>query len=268
MQSETVQPKPKHMFVRDKLRVYIYPTQKEMAEAAANTAAEYLKHLLSKQEQARIILASAASQILFLSYLTARRDVPWDRVTIFHMDEYLGLPEAHPASFRRFIKKHVQERIPQATYHYIQGDAPEPLREYRRYSDLLNEAPIDLCCLGIGENGHIAFNDPHVAKFNDPMTVKIVQLDARCRQQQVNEGAFPDISSVPQYAYTISIPGLMRARRLIGVVPERRKAEAVRNTLEGPIAPSCPASILRTHANADLFLDQEAASLLTEIPTT
>lgn len=246
----------------DALEVRIFPNQSEMAAAAAFVAADCLNAAIDHRDEARAIVASATSQVQFLAALTAVADVDWSRVTLFHMDEYLGVSADHPASFRRFLREHVTGRVQPRALHLIGGDAPEPLKEIARYQALLDAAPIDLCCLGIGENGHVAFNDPPVADFDDPHTLKLVQLDEGCRRQQVGEGCFPTIADVPQYAYTLTVPALCRAHRLVCVVPERRKAAAVRDALRGPIAASCPASILRRQAHATLFLDAESAELL------
>ena len=194
--------------------------------------------------------------------LTSLTGLDWSRVTLFHMDEYLGISDQHPASFRRFLREHVVRRVKPKTCHYLAGDAPEPIQECDRYAGLLRAQPIDLCCLGIGENGHVAFNDPPVADFNDPRAVKIVKLDEACRRQQVGEGAFPNFDAVPQYALTLTIPTLCAAKRLICVVPERRKAQAVKDALRGPMPTTCPASILRRQPHATLYLDAESASLL------
>jgi glucosamine-6-phosphate deaminase len=246
----------------DVLPVEIYATRDALAVAAAETAALCLRECLARQNEARVILASAASQVRFLEYLTALDGIDWTRVTLFHMDEYLGIASDHPASFRRFLRERVELRVRLKAFHYIAGEADQPLTECDRYAALLCVQPIDLCCLGIGENGHIAFNDPPVADFEDPRVIKLVKLDEPCRRQQVGEGAFPDLDAVPRYAYTLTVPALCAARRLIGVVPERRKAEAVRHALTGPITTACPASILRRQAHATLFLDADSASLL------
>jgi glucosamine-6-phosphate deaminase len=176
------------------------------------------------------------------------------------MDEYLGIADHHPASFRRFLREHVVQKVKPGTCHYLAGDALEAIRESDRYGDLLRAQPIDLCCLGIGENGHLAFNDPPVADFQDPRAVKLVRLDDACRRQQVGEGAFPDLDAVPPYAFTLTIPTLCAARRLVCVVPERRKADAVRRALQGPVDTGCPASILRRQPHATLYLDADSAS--------
>jgi len=253
---------PGRTFRVDALEVRVYPDQPALAAAAAREAAECLRAALARRGEARAILASATSQIQFLAALTAAPDLDWSRVTLFHMDEYLGLPADHPASFRRFLREHVAAKIRPRALHLIAGDAPQPLQEIARYTALLEAAPVDLCCLGIGENGHLAFNDPPVADFQDTYTLKLVQLDEACRRQQVGEGCFPSLDAVPRYAYTLTVPALCRAERLICVVPERRKAPAVRDALRGPIRETCPASILRHQPHATLFLDADSASLL------
>lgn len=255
---------PLRTFLVDALEVRVYPDQPTLAAAAAALAAGVLRQALARQGTARAILASATSQIQFLAALTAAPDLDWSRVTLFHMDEYLGLGADHPASFRRFLREHVAAKIRPRALHLIAGDAPEPLKEIARYTALLHEAPIDLCCLGIGENGHVAFNDPPVADFHDPHTLKLVALDEACRRQQVGEGCFPSLEAVPRYAYTLTVPALCRAGRLVCVVPERRKARAVRDALRGPVSETCPASILRRQPHATLFLDAESAALLDE----
>ncbi|HNQ89402.1 MAG TPA: glucosamine-6-phosphate deaminase [Verrucomicrobiota bacterium] len=244
----------------DALEVRVYRSQAEMALAAAAAAAGHLAAVLREQAGASVILASATSQIQFLAALTGDRSICWERVTVFHMDEYLGLAEDHPASFRRFLREHVADRVRPGAVHYVGGDCLEPLKECARYAGLLRAQAVDLCCLGIGENGHLAFNDPPVADFSDPETMKLVRLDDACRRQQVGEGCFPSLQAVPQYAFTLTMPALCSARRILGVVPERRKAEAVRRALRGPVAPACPASWLRRQAQTTLYLDAEAAS--------
>ena len=260
----TPAPEPRLLrkFQADALSVRVYATPGDLAAAAARCAAESLRDALARQGTARAILASATSQIQFLEALTAAPGIDWAAVTLFHMDDYLGIDASHPASFRRFLRERVQTRVPAATFHYLAGDAAEPLKELARYTALLTAAPVDLCCLGIGENGHVAFNDPPVADFADPHTVKLVQLDEPCRRQQVGEGCFPTLESVPRYAYTLTVPALCRAGCLVGVVPDTRKAQAVRDTLQGPVATACPASILRRQAHATLFLEAGSASLL------
>lgn len=254
--------KPERVFVADSLTVKIFPNQESVAEAAAAETGDYLNHLLNKQPTARIILATGNSQILFLSRLIESRAVDWSRVEIFHMDEYLGLPAIHSASFQRYMKERVETKAKPKAFHYLTGDALLPLDECNRYERLLTQVPIDLCCLGVGENGHLAFNDPSVANFEDPRQVKIVKLDDACKQQQVGEGHFPSLNAVPNYAFTLTIPALCAAKKIVCLAPEQRKSKAIRTALKDPISTKCPASILRRQSRATLFLDSESASLL------
>lgn len=254
---------PLRRFTAEALSVRVYGGLEEMALAAALAARDTLARALREQAEARVVFACAASQVRFLAHLTALPGLDWSRVTLFHMDEYLGLDAAHPASFRRFLREHVATHVPARACHLLAGDAPDPHAEARRYGALLAERPVDLCCLGIGENGHLAFNDPPVADFADPLAVKIVTLDEACRRQQVGEGAFPTLASVPTQALTLTIPTLCSARQMICVVPEPRKAVAVRDALQGPISPACPASHLRRQPHCTLFLDADSAALLT-----
>ena len=250
-------------FQVESLPVHVYATQRDLAQDAAGVANDYLNKILTFQESVRIILATGNSQMQFLDALIGLRSVDWSRVVFFHMDEYLGISADHKASFRRYLKERVEQRIKPRCFHYLEGDTALPIDECERYANLLTELPIDLCCLGIGENGHLAFNDPPVADFADQRVVKIVQLDLACRQQQVDEGHFPDIPAVPQYALTLTIPALCSAQKMICIAPEKRKARAVKDALEGPITTACPASILRRQSHAMLFLDADSASLLT-----
>jgi glucosamine-6-phosphate deaminase len=206
------------------------------------------------------MVATGNSQLAFLDVLTGL-DVDWSTVTVFHMDEYVGVGEEHSASFARYIRQRVVDKVNPAAAYLIDG-TNDVAAEIARYTDLLAAHPLDLTCLGIGENGHLAFNDPPVADFDDPVTAKEVELDAACRQQQVGEGHFPDVDAVPRTAITLTIPALLSARRVLAIVPEQRKAEAVRAALTGPIDTSCPASILRRTPHATLFLDADSASLL------
>ena len=211
------------------------------------------------------MLATGTSQLTFLSRLieAAGANIDWSRVTGFHMDEYVGLPPTHPASFQRYMRERVAAHLPFGAFHYLDGSARDPEREAARYARLLEKHPIDLCCLGIGENGHLAFNDPPVADFDDPLVVKVVELDDRCKLQQVGEGHFATFADVPPRAITVTVPGLLRAGHAMAIVPEVRKAEPVRAALEGPLGTECPASILRRQSHATLFLDPDSASLLT-----
>ena len=212
--------------------------------------------------RARIIVATGNSQLDFIGALMGREDIDVSRVEVFHMDEYVGISAVHPASFRLWIKTQLADRAAFARVHYLAGDAADLEAEIGRYSRLLLAAPIDLAFVGFGENGHIAFNDPPVADFGDPATVKVVALDPASLQQQVGEGHFPDLASVPKTAVTVTCSGLLRAAAWICAVPERRKAVAVRRALLGPISTDCPASVVRRHPAAVVFLDAESASLL------
>lgn len=252
---------PTKAFNVDSLSVKIYSTQADLAADAAAQAHQILKSALDKNGSAAAILATGNSQLQFLEQLI-KHDLNWSKITLFHMDEYLGLSKDHSASFRKYMRERVEQRVKPKAFHYVEGDAMEPIAECERYGKLLKAQPIDLCCLGIGENGHIAFNDPPVANFNDPHFVKIVKLDEGCRQQQVGEGHFPSIDQMPQYALTLSIPALCSARAMLAIVPEKRKAQAVRDTLKGPVALSCPGSYLRTQKQCTLLLESESASLL------
>lgn len=249
-------------FVTDLLSVRVYERESHLAKDAAQQASDYLHGVLAAQGSAAVILATGNSQLQFLDALVALGEVDWSRVTLFHMDEYLGLDDQHRASFRRYMRERVESRVKPRAFHYVQGDSLLPLSECARYSGLLTAQPIDLCCLGIGENGHIAFNDPPVADFADPYGVKLVKLDEPCRLQQVGEGHFPNLESVPQYAFTLTIPMLCSARRMLCIVPERRKAQAVRDALKGPVTTACPGSFLRKQAHCTLFLDTDSASLI------
>lgn len=247
----------------DLLDVRVYGDRKALGRAAAENVAAAIQGAIESRGRAVVVFATGASQFDFLASLREREDIDWKRVTAFHLDEYVGMGPDHPASFRRYLRVHIFDLVKPGTVHYLEGDAKDSLAECERYARLLDEAgPADIACIGIGENGHIAFNDPHVADFNDPVRVKVVDLDDACRKQQLGEGWFKSLDEVPKFALTQTIPSIMSARAISCVVPEQRKAEAVRRALKGPIEPACPASILRRHSNCILYLDQESASLL------
>ncbi|MBU6400097.1 MAG: glucosamine-6-phosphate deaminase [Verrucomicrobia bacterium] len=254
--------KPVKTFVVDSLPVRVYANLEPMAQDTAREAQGYLRETLRARGAAAVILATGNSQIQFLGELIRLGEIDWSRVTLFHMDEYLGISAGHSASFRRYLRERVEQRVKPKAFHYLEGDALEPLKECERYTQLLRAQPIDLCCLGIGENGHLAFNDPPVADFNDPRLVKLVKLDEACRRQQVGEGHFPSLEAVPQYAFTLTLPALCAARKMLCICPEKRKAAAVKAALQGPIGPHCPASFLRRQAHATLLLDAESAGAL------
>lgn len=243
-------------------RVEIHSSVAALGEAAAAQTARLIAGAIAARGHARIIVATGNSQLAFISALMKRRDVEWGRVEAFHMDEYVGIRKDHPASFRLWLRTRVDEKSALGDMHYIDGDASDLSGEIARYTQLLTAKPIDIAFVGFGENGHIAFNDPPVADFRDPATLKIVTLDEACRRQQVGEGHFKDMDSVPKQALTITCPGLFRAAAWVCCVPEARKAKAVRGALEGPITTECPASIVRTHPQPFVYLDQDSAALL------
>ncbi len=233
-----------------------------MGEAATQTALQEIRAAIRERGEARVIFACAPSQNEFLAALI-RTDLDWSHITVFHMDEYVGLPAGHPQSFRSYLREHLLAHLPPPrSVHLIAADAEDLDAEGERYARLLSAAPIDLVCMGIGENGHLAFNDPPVADFDDPLLVKRVELDRACRAQQVHDGCFPGLADVPTHALTLTIPALLRARAISCVVPGERKSRAIFDTLRGEITTACPASILRTHHQATLHIDAAAASLL------
>lgn len=245
-------------FYCDKLRVRVFETRKEMGDCAGAEAAELLKKLLVERDSINVMFAAAPSQNETLAALLEDSDIDWSRINAFHMDEYVGLDPEHPAGFRNYLRRAIFDRKPFKSIHLINGNAPDPVLEAQRYDALLREHPLDLCILGVGENGHIAFNDPPVADFQDKTFVKLVELEQRCREQQVHDGCFADISQVPTYALTVTIPGLCQAKTMICSVPAPTKAEAVRQMIQGQITTECPASILRTHSDARLYVDADA----------
>jgi glucosamine-6-phosphate deaminase len=245
-------------------RVWIYESAAAAGMAGAAQAAQLILTAIAAHGRARIIGATGNSQIPLVEALV-HEDIDWRAVELFHMDEYIGIKANHPSSFRLWIRTRLEEEVHPHVTHYLNGDAGDLDAEIARYSSLLEEGPIDLAFIGFGENGHIAFNDPPVADFNDPALVKVVTLDDACRKQQAGEGHFPDVASVPKEAITITCSGLFRARAWICCVPEQRKAEAVRNAIEGSVLESCPASLVRRHPNAYVYLDSDSASLLSEL---
>jgi len=244
------------------LKLEIHVSQKAAGEAAAQSAAQALQRLDHAHNEIGVIFATGASQLETLRALASMPDLPWRKVHGFHLDEYLGIAENHPASFRRYLRENLTQRVPLAEFFEIDGSAFDPDRVRRDYVQELRKADPQLCLLGIGENGHLAFNDPPEANFNDPEAMKVVTLDAACRQQQLAEGWFKKLEEVPLRALTLTIPTLLKVSRLIVSVPGRRKAQIVRRTLEEPISTACPATILRTHPDVTLYLDPESASEL------
>ena len=244
------------------IKLQIHVSQKAAGEAAARATAQVLKELDHPGGDIGVIFATGASQLETLHGLTSMPGLPWSRVQGFHLDEYLGLDENHPASFRRYMRENLTQCVPMGKFFEIDGSASDPDRVRREYVQKLRAANPQLCLLGIGENGHLAFNDPAEAKFDDPEAMKVVMLDTACRQQQLAEGWFKTFEEVPERALTLTIPTLLQVPKLIVSVPGRRKAQSVRRTLEEPISTACPATILRTHPDVTLFLDRESASEL------
>lgn len=254
--------KPVQEFTVDALPIKVFADRPTLAQYAANEVHAHLRKTIAAKGSAAAILATGNSQIEFLQKLIALPGVDWKKVTLFHMDEYLGIRADHKASFRRYLRERVETLVKPGAFHFLEGDAPLPLDEIDRYTNLLNAQPIDLCCMGVGENGHIAFNDPPVANFRDKHLVKLVQLDDACKMQQVREGHFPSLEAVPPYAYTLTIPALFKAAKVICISPETRKAKAIRAALKDDISTACPASALRTQSQAVLLLDRDSAALL------
>lgn len=248
--------------LKDKLLTKIFDTRDEMGLQAANDIAECIKNLLSEKEEINMIFAAAPSQNDMLYHLCERNDIEWEKINAFHMDEYVGLKPDAPQCFSNFLKRYIFDLKPFKSVNLINAAATDPELECERYSELLKKHPVDIVCMGIGENGHIAFNDPHVADFNDSKMVKPVELDEMCRNQQVNDGCFSSIDEVPKFALTLTIPTLVSAKYNFCVVPAPTKANAVKNTVEGEISEKCPATILRNKDNAIMYCDADSSSLL------
>jgi len=241
--------------------VRIFNDKSSLGHAAAEQATTAIRHAIAERGHARIVAATAASQLEFLDALTKTLDIDWTKVEAFHLDEYIGLPVTHPGSFRKMLLEQLVTKTGIVNYHLLDGDAADPVTIVREVGKQLASAPIDIAFLGIGENGHIAFNDPP-ADFEADDPYLIVNLDEACRQQQVGEAWFADISQVPERAISMSARQILKAREILAVVPDTRKAQAVKATLEAEISPMVPASILRRHPNATLYLDTNSASLL------
>lgn len=248
-----------HRIVKDCLAVEIYDNRSDMGKAAGEKAAAVINACLAGKEEVNVIFAAAPSQSEMLAQLLVS-DVDWSRVNAFHMDEYIGLSANAPQGFGNFLKRHIFERVSFKTVNCINCEAKDVEAEAKRYAALLKEKPVDIVLLGIGENGHIAFNDPHVADFADSEAVKAVKLDDVCRQQQVNDGCFETIEQVPEYALTLTIPTLFAAKHLVCTVPAKTKAWAVERTVNGEINEQCPATIMRKHESAVMYCDKDSGS--------
>ena len=241
--------------------VLIFSSAQSLGQYAAQLAGETLRKSLTLQPEARMVMATGASQFELIKELIQIPDIDWNRVTVFHLDEYIGLPSVHPASFRKYLKERFANHLNLRAFHEVKGDALDPKLECYRLGNLINQAPIDLSLIGIGENGHIAFNDPP-ADFETDKPYIIVELDNACRQQQVGEGWFSTIDDVPKQAISMSVRQILKTNRIICCVPDLRKALAVRKTINGQVTPQVPASILRNHPACSLLLDTASASLL------
>lgn len=251
---------PIQQFTADRLHVNVYATRDQMGMAAATAAAAAIKQLLNSKTFVNIIFAAAPSQNEILFHLAAHDDIDWGRVNAFHMDEYVGLHSTAPQRFGHFLDQAIFGKLPFHAVHYINGNASNPEAECLRYAALLEAHPVDIVCMGIGENTHIAFNDPHVADFNDPFMVKLVELDDMSRMQQVHDGCFASIEDVPRMAITLTVPALMKATSIFCVVPGINKAMAVNHTINADISAVYPSTALRLHENASLYLDEKSAS--------
>jgi len=249
-------------FSKDKLYVKFYANRNEMGQSAASDVSKKIQELLIQKNEINMVFAAAPSQNEFLDSLISNPNIDWSRINAFHMDEYIGLVGDTPQKFAVFLRNKIFGKVKFKSVNYINGESTDIKAEINRYSKLLLKLPIDIVCLGIGENGHLAFNDPHVADFNDKEVVKLVDLDLGCRNQQVNDGCFAHLDEVPKQAITLTIPILLSATYMFCIVPGKTKAEAVKNTINSPVLENCPATILRNKENAILYLDSESSSLL------
>ena len=249
-------------FKKDKLTVNVYGSRSEMGKAAAKDIKDRIVQLLSVKNEINMIFAAAPSQNEVLAALAEDKEIEWGRINAYHMDEYIGLPAKAPQAFGNFLRDHLFGLVPFKSVNYIDITATDHEKESSRYGKLLSDNPTDIVVMGIGENGHIAFNDPPVADFCDKLKVKPVKLDEVCRNQQVNDGCFEKLSDVPTHALTLTVPTLVSAPYLFCIVPAKTKAWAVKETLNGTVDEHCPATVLRTHESAVLYLDPDSASML------
>jgi glucosamine-6-phosphate deaminase len=248
-------------FKKEKLNVKVFEGRPELGAAAAEIVTKKLKELLETRDYINVIFASAPSQNEFLAELS-KKDIEWNKINAFHMDEYVGLHKDSPAGFGNFLKDRLFNKVTCREVHYMNGNASDIQEECERYAGLLTKYPTDIVILGIGENTHLAFNDPHVADFNDPLIVKVVDLDQDCRVQQVNDGCFANIDEVPTHALTITMPALFKSTVAYAIVPGAFKADAIAHTINSDISELYPSTILRRHDNATLFIDENSASKL------
>lgn len=243
----------------EKLSVRIFDTRAEMGKCAGDEAAAEIKKVIDEKGEANVLFAAAPSQNETLETLCGHSEIDWSKVNAFHMDEYTGLEASHPAGFRNFLKRAIFDRFTFKSVNLLNGNSSDYYKEAEEYSKLLIANPLDVCLCGIGENGHIAFNDPAVADFNDPKLVKVVELDMKCRMQQVHDGCFESIDDVPTHALTVTIPGMVSAKVMICSVPASTKADAVKDMTTAEISTACPCTILRKHDDARLYCDKDSA---------
>ena len=243
------------------MKLEIYSDKTETSREAANKAAFLLDRVIEEKGKATVVMATGMSQLDFIRFLIEEHSVDWSKVELFHLDEYVGLTDDHPASLRHFLKKHFLNRVSPGEVHFVKGESDDPEAECDRLNELIESKTIDVSLVGIGENGHLAFNDPP-ADFETEKPFIVVELDQKCREQQVGEGWFETVEEVPERAISMSINQIMESKGIVCTVPAKRKAKAVKNCFEGEITPECPASILRKHENTYVYLDEESSSLL------
>lgn len=251
--------------IKKNFQISICDSREELGKIAAQEVGKSIRDLLVAKNEISIVLGAAPSQDELFKYLILEKGIEWGRIHAFHMDEYIGLPPEAPQSFASYLNKHIATKVPFKSINYLNGNATNVEDECKRYTALLKKHPIDIVCLGFGENGHIAFNDPGIGVFNEKAWVKVVELDHNCRQQQVNDGCFELIEMVPVHSITLTIPALFSGANLICTVPSRRKANAVKDAILGPVTEKCPASILRFHSSVKIILDKDSSSLITNI---
>jgi glucosamine-6-phosphate deaminase len=254
---------PKQALV-GRLQVNVYPNSAEMGSCAAIQLIDAINTSIEARGMCTLIMATGNSQLPLYAALRRHPEIEWQKVVVLHMDEYLGLSEDHPASFRRYMREQLVNHVPLRSFFGVEGDAADTTAELQRYTTLLRQYPTDVCILGIGENGHLAFNDPP-ADFTTAELINVVTLDQASRQQQVGEGHFATLADVPSQALSLTVPALLSARQVMALVPEKRKAAIVRQTLLGPISPACPASVLRNQSHAVLYLDADSAREIADI---
>lgn len=262
MPAVSERPSTVRAFKVDNLDVEVFSDRGQLGAAAAHDVAALMRKLIAEKGRVVVVFASAPSQDDFTSALALEKGIDWGKVVAFHLDEYVGLPGDAPQAFGSYIRRHLLDAVQPGTIYFMNGNAADPAAECRRYSELLEENPLDIACIGIGENGHLAFNDPHVADFDDPVKAKLVDLELSSRQQQVHDGCFTALEEVPTTAITMTIPAIVAAKSVFCMVPGTTKAQAARATVHDPVSTACPATILRRHECATLYLDKDSSAEL------